>query len=176
MSQAVRQKPKRSKAEQIEMLIRLINSGKTQAAAATAIGINIRTVQRWLSDPAVKQRLVSIQQEASAIAKTDPVVLSVADIRSQVEQIVSYRDTQRNFALQMGLVVEKSTSILLQAVERLEQNPDEVSARTIPQLMKAITDAAEKVSNAWIRTTGLDDVLEELGNEPKVISQGQEKD
>lgn len=158
------------------MLIRLLNAGKTQAAAATAIGVNTRTVQRWIANPAVKERLVSIQQEASAIAKTDPVVLSVADIRRQVEEIISYRDTQRSFALEMGLVVQKATGILLHAVERLEENPEEVTVRTIPQLMKAITDAAEKVSNSWVRATGLDDVLEELGSEPKVISQGKEAD
>lgn len=175
MSQTVRQKPKKSKAEQIEMLIRLINSGKTQAAVAMAIGVNTRTVQRWLSDPAVKERLVSIREEANAIAKTDPVVLSVVQVREQVEEILSYRDTQRNFALQMGLVVQKATGILLQAVERLEESPEEViTARTIPQLMKAITDAAEKVSNAWVRATGLDDVLEELGSEPKIIDTREE--
>jgi Tfp pilus assembly protein FimT len=101
MSQVVRQKPKRSKAEQIEMLIRLVNSGKTQAAAATAIGVNIRTVQRWLADPTVKERLVLIQQEASAIAQSDPVVLSVTDIRQQVDEILSYRDSQRHFATEM---------------------------------------------------------------------------
>ncbi len=173
MSQKLRQKPKKSKAEQIEMLIRLINSGKTQSAVATAIGVNIRTVQRWLTDPAVKERLVSIQQETSAIAKTDPVVLSVADIRGQVEEILSYRDSQRNFALQMGLVVQKATGVLLKAVEKLEQNPDEITARSIPQLMRAVVDASEKIASAWERAAGLHDLLEQVGgNEPKVISQG----
>jgi hypothetical protein len=176
MSQAVRQKLKRSKAEQIEMLIRLINSGKTQQASATAIGINVRTVQRWLADPAVRERLVSIQQEASAIAKTDPVVLSVTDIREQVQEILSYRDSQRSFALEMGLVVQKATGILLHAVERLEENPEEVTARNLPQLLKAVSDVAEKVSSAWVRATGLDDILEEIGSEPKAVAQGQEED
>ncbi len=174
MSQAVRQKPKRSKAEQIEMLIRLINSGKTQAAVATAIGINIRTVQRWLSDPAVKQRLVSIQQEASAIAKTDPVVLSVTDIREQVQEILSYRDSQRSFALEMGLVVQKLSGVLLYAVERLQEHPEELTARNLPQLLRAVADVSEKVSSAWVRATGLDDVLEELGSEPKIIGTREE--
>jgi transposase len=173
MSQKPRQKPKKSKAEQIETLIRLINSGKTQSAAATAIGVNIRTVQRWLADPAVRERLVSIQQEASAIAQSDPVVLSVTDIRAQVQEILNYRDSQRSFALEMGLVIQKSTAVLLKAVEKLEQNPDEISARTIPQLLRAVTDAAEKVSNAWSRATGLDDLLEGLKDEPQAISQGQ---
>jgi|GEM_PF-2345766 len=171
MSQKVRQNPKKSKAEQIETVIRLINAGKTQAAAAVAIGVNIRTVQRWLAEPTVKERLVSIQQEVKEIAKSDPIVLSVTDIRAQVQEILDYRDSQRSFALEMGLVVQKSTTVLLRAVEKLEQNPDELSARTIPQLLRAVADTAEKVSNAWARSTGLDDLLETLRDEPQTISQ-----
>lgn len=171
MSQTVRQKPKKTKAEQIETVIRLINAGKTQAAAATAIGVNVRTVQRWLTEPTVKERLISIQQEANAIAQTDPVVLSVTDIRVQVQEILDYRNSQRSFALEMGAVVQKATAVLLKAVEKLEENPDEMSARTIPQLLRAVVDAADKVSNAWSRATGLDDLLEQI-NEPKAISQG----
>jgi hypothetical protein len=63
----------------------------------------------------------------------------------------------------------------LKAVERLEANPDEITVRTLPQLMRAVSDSAEKVSTAWLRATGLEDLLEELGSEPKTISQGQEE-
>ena len=176
MSQKPRQSPKRSKAEQLETVIRFVNSGKTQSQAAAAVGVNPRTVQRWLAEPKVKERLVSIQKEARAIAQSDPVVVSVVDIRAQVDEILSYRDAQKNFALQMGLVVQKSTAVLLKAVERIEGNPDEITVRTLPQLMRAVTDATEKVSAAWLRATGLDDILEELGSEPKVISERQEED
>jgi hypothetical protein len=76
----------------------------------------------------------------------------------------------------MGLVVQKSTGILLKAVERLEQNPDEINARTLPQLMRAVTDASEKISNAWKNATGLDILLEKLGDEqPKIIGDGSEE-
>ena len=175
MSQKIRQNPKKSKADQIETVIRLVNAGKTQGQAALAVGVNPRTVQRWLAEPKVKERLVTIQKEAKAIAQSDPVVVSVVDIRAQVEEIRSYRDAQQNFALQMGLVVQKSTAVLLKAVERLEANPDEITVRTLPQLMRAVSDSAEKVSTAWLRATGLEDLLEELGSEPKTISQGQEE-
>jgi hypothetical protein len=123
----------------------------------------------------VKQRLVSIQQEASAIAQSDPVVLSVTDIRQQVDEILSYRDSQKHFATEMGEVVFKAIGVIRKAVERLEENPDEVSIRSLPPLLKAITDASEKVSNAWSRSVGLDDLLERIGDEPKVVSQGSEK-
>jgi len=175
MSQKPGQSPKKSKAEQIETVIRFINAGKTQAQAAAAVGVNLRTVQRWLTQPEVKGRLATIQNEARAISQSDPVVVSVVDIRAQVEEILSYRDAQKNFALQMGLVVQKSTTVLLKAVERLEANPDEITVRTLPQLMRAVSDSAEKVSTAWLRATGLEDILEELGSEPKAISQGQEE-
>jgi hypothetical protein len=175
MSEKIRQTPKRSKAEQIETVIRLINGGKTQAAAAAAIGVNLRTVQRWVGQPEVRERLIAARKEIKAIAQSDPAVLAVTDIRAQVQEILDYRDAQRSFALQMGVVVHKATAILLRAVERIEENPDEVTARTIPQLMRAVTDAAEKVSSAWVRATGLDDILEELGSEPKAVSQGQEE-
>ena len=174
MSQKTRQSSKKSKADQVEAVIRLLNAGKTQSEAAKTIGVNLRTVQRWVAEPEVKQRLAAAQREVKAIVASDPVVLTVTEVRAQVQEILDYRDSQRNFALQMGEVVQKATSILLKAVERIEENPDEVTARTIPQLMRAVTDAAEKVSSAWVRATGLDDVLEEIGSEPKTISQGQE--
>jgi predicted DNA-binding protein (UPF0251 family) len=174
MSDKPRQASKKSKADQIETAIRLLNAGKTQAEAAKTLGVNIRTVQRWLSNPEVKQRLVAARREVKAILVSDPLVMTVTDVRAQVQEILDYRDCQRNFALQMGEVVEKSTSILLKVLERVERNPDEVTVRNLPQLMRAVTDAAEKVSSAWVRATGLDDVLEEIGSEPKTISQGQE--
>jgi hypothetical protein len=41
--------------------------------------------------------------------------------------------------------------------------------------MKAIVDANEKLCNSWQRVSGLDDLLETLRDEPKIISQGQEE-
>ncbi len=170
MSQEIRQKPKKSKADQLETVIRLVNAGKTQAQAAVVVGVNLRTVQRWLSQPEVKGRLVAIQNEAKVIAQSDPVVVAVLDIRGQAEEILSYRDSQRNFALQMGLVVQKSTDVLLKAVERLEDNSDELSARSIPPMIRAVVDAAEKVSSSWARATALDDLLERIANDPETDS------
>jgi hypothetical protein len=51
-----------------------------------------------------------------------------------------------------------------------------LNARNLPQLLRAVTDAAEKVSNAWIRTTGLDDLLEQVASEPKVVESWQKED
>jgi hypothetical protein len=165
----------RSKAEQLEIVVKLLSRGKTQAEAAAAAGVTTRTVQRWFADPQLKQRLTEVEQETDALIKTDPVVLTVTDIRSQVQELLDYRESQRSFALEMGAVVQKATLVLLRAVEKLEQNPDEMSARTIPQLLRAVVDAADKVSNAWSRATGLDDLLDQINNEPKAITQGQKE-
>jgi hypothetical protein len=166
----------RSKTEQIEIVIKLLSRGKTQSEAAEAAGITTRTIQRWFSDPQLKQRLIDAEQETNVIIKSDPVLLTVVDIRSQVQELLDYRESQRSFALDMGMVVKKSTTVLLRAVERLEQNPDEITVRSLPQLMRAIGDLSEKVSSAWSRSVGLDDLLDRVGaNEPQIIEFGSEE-
>src|SRR4028119_1385006 len=166
----------RSKAEQLEIVIKLLSRGKTQAQAAAAAGVATRTVQRWFADPQLKQRLTDVEQETEVIVKSDPVVLTVVDIRSQVQELLDYRESQRSFASDMGMVVKKSTTVLLRAVERLEQNPDEITARSLPQLMRAVADLSEKVSSAWSRSVGLDDLLDRVGaNEPQIIEPGSEE-
>ena len=173
MTRQRRQTLKKSKSEQLDKVLRFLNAGKTQAEAAAAAGVNVRTVQRWLTEPQVKTKLSELQQQTDAIVKSDPVVLSVTEVRQQVSEILQYRESQLTFALEMGLIVQKTSAVLLKAVERLEANPEELSVRSIPPLMRALTDASEKVSNAWARTTGLDDLLENLKDEPQAITQGQ---
>jgi hypothetical protein len=125
MTRQTRQSQKKTKAEQVDTVVRFLHAGKTQAEAAVAAGVNIRTVQRWLADSEVRARLTELQQQTEAIVKTDSLVLSVTQVRQQVEEILSYRDSQRFFALQMGSVVQKATGVILAAVERLEQNPED---------------------------------------------------
>jgi transposase-like protein len=162
MSRQRRQSQKRSKSEQLEIVVRFLNAGKTQAEAAAAAGVNVRTVQRWVADPQIKLRLAEFQQQTDAIVKSDPMVLTVTQVREQVQQILSYREAQANFANQMGLVVQKSSAVLLNAIDRIEANPDEFSSKQIPQLLRATVDAFSAVSNAWSRATALDDILERL--------------
>ena len=158
----------------MEVVVKVLAAGKTQAEAAIAAGVTTRTVQRWILDPQVKQRLAEIQQQTDAIIKSDPVVLTVTEVREQVQQILTYRDCQASFADQMGLVVQKSTSILLQALERIEQNPDELTSRQIPQLLRATVDAFQEVSSAWSRRTGLDDIMERLAaDDPEIGTLGR---
>jgi hypothetical protein len=168
-----RQSQKKTKAEQIDIIIRLLHAGRTQSEVALAAGVNIRTIQRWITDPEVKARLAELQEQTDAIVKSDPVVLTVTDIRSQVEQILEYRRSQCDFAQQMGLVVSKATAVALVAVEKLD--PEEINGRNLPQLLRAIADVFEKTSNAWIRTSGLDSLLEQLDGS-NVVGLGKAKD
>jgi hypothetical protein len=166
--------PRPKQEKNITKAIRLLHAGKSPKEVASLCNVSLRTVQRWTHER--EGDLQALESQDKALVASDPVVLSVTDIRSQVEEILTYRDSQRNFALQMGLVVQKSTGILLKAVERLEQNPDEINARTLPQLMRAVTDASEKISNAWKNATGLDILLDKLGDEqPKIIGDGSEE-
>lgn len=160
-----RQKPDKIVAK----AIRLLHAGQSVSQVAKACGISLRTAQRWAAEHG--DELKSLKGQEKALVASDPVVLAVTDIRAQVQEILEYRDSQRNFAVEMGLVVQKTTAVLLRAVEKLE--PEEVTARNIPQLLRAVVDAADKVSNAWSRATGLDDLLENLKDEPQVTVKGE---
>ena len=175
MDRKPRQSQKKSKSEQLDKVLRFLSAGKTQAEAAAAAGINVRTLQRWLTDPQVKTKLSEIQQHTDAIVRSDPVVLSITEVRQQVSEILQYRESQLTFALKMDQIIQKTSAVLLKAVERLEANPDELSVRSIPPLMRALADLGEKASNAWARTAGLDDLLQNLKDEPQAISQGQKE-
>ena len=159
-----------------ERAVELLLSGHTQAEVAKILGRDIRTIQKWVALPEVKVLLEARGKQRKALVQSDPVVLSVVDIRSQVQEILDYRDSQRSFAVEMGAVIQKATAILAKVVEQIEQNPEQVTARTLPQLMRAVADTAEKVSNAWARATGLDDLLEQIGNEPKAVESGEKED
>jgi transposase len=165
--------PRPKQEKNISKAIRLLHAGKSPKEVATLCNVSQRTVQRWAQERQLD--LQALESQEKALVESDPVVLSVTHVRAQVQEILEYRDAQRNFALQMGLVVQKATGVLLKAVEKLEQNPDEISARTIPQLMRAVSDCSEKISSAWSRAAGLDDLLEQLGNEPKIVTQGKGK-
>ena len=165
--------PRPKQEKNIAKAIRLLHAGKSPKEVATLCNVSQRTVQRWAQERQLD--LQALESQEKALVESDPVVLSVTHVRSQVQQILEYRDAQRDFALRMGLVVQKATGVLLKAVEKLEQNPDEISARTIPQLMRAVADCSEKISSAWSRATGLDDLLEQLGNEPQIIEPGSEE-
>ena len=165
--------PRPKQEKNISKAVRLLHAGKSPKEVATLCNVSQRTVQRWAQERQLD--LQALESQEKALVESDPVVLSVTHVRAQVQEILDYRDAQRNFALEMGLVVQKATGVLLKAVEKLEQNPDEISARTIPQLMRAISDSAEKISSAWSRATGLDDLLEQLGNEPQIIEPGTEE-
>jgi hypothetical protein len=157
----------------INKAFKLYRAGKDKTEIARLCKVHVRTVQRWLSDESVFAELEEIEKN---IIESDPLIFTVTEVRAQVQEILDYRDSQKVFALEMGEVVFKSVRLLKTAVERLENNSDELTARNIPSFMRAVTDAAEKVSNAWLRTTGLEDLLDRISDEPKVIEPREVED
>lgn len=164
--------PRHKQDKIVAKAIRLLHAGESPSQVAKACGVSSRTIQRWAAE--YGDDLKALKTQKKAVIESDPLVLSVVEVRQQVQEILNYRDSQRTFALEMGEVISKATAVLKTAIERLETNPDEISARTIPQLMKAVVDSADKVSNAWCRASGLDDLLEQI-NEPKALSQRQDE-
>jgi transcriptional regulator with XRE-family HTH domain len=165
--------PRQKQEKLIEKAIRLLRVGKSQQEVAEICGVSKRSVQRWSSQNS--EELQNLEFKEKAIIHSDPIVLTVTEVRQQVQEILDYRDFQRTFAVEMGEIVQKTSAVLLRAIERLEANPDELNVRLIPQLMRALTDAAEKTSTAWVRTSGLDGILEELALESKAVKSGSEQ-
>jgi hypothetical protein len=159
-----------------ERAVELLVSGRTQLEVAKILGRNLRTVQKWLSLPEFKDALEAKKQQRKALIQSDPVVLSVVEIRQQVEQILAYSESQKTFATEMGEVVFKSVRLLKAAVERLENNPDELTVRNIPAFIRAVCVASQTVSVAWSDASGLESLLEQVrADEPKAIKIGEKE-
>lgn len=150
-----------------ERAVQLLLSGRTQSEVAKILNRDIRTIQKWVALPEVKDLLESRTIERKALVQSDPVVLSLVEVRNQVNQILEYHQYQQSFSLQMGQIVEKALAVLLKALERLEESPDELNARLIPQLMKAVAGCSEAVSHSWERASGLEQLLGTLRDEPE---------
>lgn len=152
-----------------ERAVELLLSGRTQSEVAKILNRDIRTVQKWLVLPEVKDLLELRGKQRKALVQSDPVVLSLVEVRNQVNQILEYHEYQQTFSLQMGQIVKKALAVLLKALERLEGSPDELNVRLIPQLMKAVAGCSEAVSHSWERASGLEQLLETLRDEPEIV-------
>lgn len=164
--------------QKIDEAIRLLRSGLTQEEVAGILKINVRTVQRWVADPEFKAKISASEQRDREIIQTDKPTQStlrrLTEIQEQLDAIESYRESQKAFAIRFGGILCRACNVLDKAVEKLEQNPEEMTARLIPQMMKAVTDASEKVSSAWARATGLEDLLEVLQDETSTDTRQKE--
>ena len=154
----------------INQTIKLLKSGKSQVEVARLLGVSPRTVGRWLADADVKARITGLAEQHEAITQSDPAVVSVVDIRLQVERILDYRRFEDQSAVELGAVMRLATALIKRALEDLQKNPEGLSIRMVPLLLRAVVDGTEKVSNCWARATGLEDLLEAINNEPQVAA------
>lgn len=153
--------PKRS-ARDIEVLtqeaFQLLADGHDKKEVAQKLGVTVRTVQRWTSNKSYQQAIA----ERQLIAAADGVVVEATSIEQQVTDLFDYRDSQRFLALEMGSLASRVSQISKQVIERLEENPEEVSPRLLPQLLRAVAELSEKASSCWARATGLEEVLDAI--------------
>ncbi len=136
----------------------LLADGYDKKEVAQKLGVTVRTVQRWTSNKSYQQAIA----ERQLIAAADGVVVEATSIEQQVTDLFDYRDSQRFLALEMGSLATRVSQISKQVIERLEENPEEVSPRLLPQLLKAVAELSEKASCCWARATGLEEVLDAI--------------
>jgi hypothetical protein len=63
VSRQNRQSLKKSKNEQLDIVIKALANGKSQGEAAHEAGISTRSLQRWILIPEVKLRILALQEE-----------------------------------------------------------------------------------------------------------------
>ncbi len=62
MTRQKRQSPKKSKEEQLSIVVRALANGKTQVEAAHEAGLSTRSVQRWILAPEIQLQILALRQ------------------------------------------------------------------------------------------------------------------
>lgn len=153
-----------------ERAVRLLADGRTQTEVASILGRNLRTVQKWVADPEFKQQLEAQKLQTTALIQSDPIVLSVTELRLQIDAIVACRNFYRDFATQWTPIIEEASEAIRSSITRLKENPDELTTRTLPALMRSVVDSQKIVGDCWKQSVSLDDLLERLDREPQQIN------
>ena len=112
--------------------------------------MTVRTVQRWTSNKGYQQAIEQL------IAVADAAIAEGTSIEQQNAELLDYQDSQRFLALEMGLLASRLSQISKQVLDRMEQKPEEISFRLLPQLLRVIADLSEKASTCWARSTGIE--------------------
>ena len=66
-------------------------------------------------------------------------------------------ESQRWFAIQLGVLAAKLLPVLQLATEQV--SPEDISIRSLPQLLRSVGDLADNASSCWARATGLEEIL-----------------
>lgn len=151
---------RRKSDDRVDRAIKLLKAGRSQVEVARLVGVSSRTIARWISDPEVQAKLGK-QQGQGALVKAASG-LKPSEIRSQVSEILQYRQFESQSAVELGIILRLATSSIRRALESLQDNPEELSLRLVAPLLRVVLDGSGRVSDCWARAVGLDDLLEAI--------------
>lgn len=134
---------------------KLLDEGLDKKTVAKKLGVSVRTIQRWTSQECYTQKNSARQ----LINMADETVIEKTDIEEQIKDLIDYQEAQRFLALEMGSLAGHLSLISKRLLKHLEEHPEEISIRLLPQLLRTMAELSEKSSNCWARATGLEEVL-----------------
>jgi hypothetical protein len=156
--------PKRSPSKQkklVESAFHLLDNQYTKRDICNKLGISIRTLQRWIKEGTYESTNDKAQEKLEQISLETIAAVKVVDDNSLVDDplqgLTDYMESQRWFAIQLGVLAAKLLPVLQLATEQV--SPEDISVRSLPQLLRAVGDLADNASSCWARATGLEEVL-----------------
>jgi transposase-like protein len=133
MPRQKRQSPKKSKEDQLNIVVRALANGKTQVEAAHEAGVSSRSVQRWILNPEIQLRIVALQRELEAIKNS-------ATLNQTQQTSHTCQESEEDITLRIKILAPKALSCL----ETIIDNPEARSGDRI--------QAAKLILSEWQRT------------------------
>jgi transposase-like protein len=133
MPRQKRQSPKKSKEDQLNIVVRALANGKTQVEAAHEAGVSSRSVQRWILNPEIQLRIVALQRELEAIKNS-------ATLNQTQPTSHTYQESEEDITLRIKILAPKALSCLEAIIDNAE-------ARSGDRIQ-----AAKLILSEWQRT------------------------
>lgn len=149
----------------INRAFKLLDQGFSQKIVAERLDVHLRTLQRWMNrcnyqkpSTRIENALVEIPGKATSV-NVQQIEQPEADVVEAVEgqRLYEYYESQRMLALQMVELTDLLTPMVKAVIQ--QSNPIDIPVRSVPSLIRAITDLADTSSDCWARATGLEEVL-----------------
>lgn len=165
--------PKRATEETQKLMqqaFQLLDSGYSKQDVAKAMSTSVRSVERWVKKrdyekpvPRADTALIEV-----GLQKVQPVQIYKAVIASEGEaepyerliaDLEHYHETQRSVALGLSEIVLGLLPLIKNSLNSVQQ--EEISVRVVPALVKSVGQMADDISNCWLRSTGLQEILDD---------------
>lgn len=142
---------------------RLLAKGTSKSEVARRCNVSRKTVQRWSQEPDFIEAIENgVEEELIESADTQVMLATtLSDITTKIHDLLAYRDTQRSLAEGMEDLATKMLPVCNSLVERLEREPEQVTIRMLPQLIKAIGELTKVSSDCYARATGIEPRIRE---------------